>query len=276
MKPVSTANVSIPVIFMRGGGSGAPASHLIRGIDAVEPTEQPRPYERAPAAAGPGGGDELRVGVVDDLLGHRDQLPAARLRPHLDRARGFQVVHRDERLGDRLAHGQEPVVAQDQRGLVAEVSDETRLLVVSQRRALEVVIPEAREHGDRMLREGQQARALGRHGHAVQGVGMEDALGVVSRGVDRAVNHEAGGVHGKRRVLHLVALQIDLDQAGRRDLVEEQPVRVDEELVGGARHPRRDVREHQVLPAEVRHEPVAGSQIDAHRPFFRRHLPMQF
>ena len=126
-----------------------------------------------------------------------------------------------------------------------------------------------------MLRDGKQPRPLRRDGDTVQRVSMEHAPGVVPRGVDGAVNDEAGRVHGEGRILQLVSVHIDLDQARRRDLVEEHAVGIDEELVLGARHPRRDVREHQVLPAVVRHEPITGGEIHPHRPLFGRDLVPQ-
>src|SRR5439155_21011245 len=43
---------------------------------------------------------------------------------------------------------------------------------------------------------------------------------------------------------------------------------IDEELILGARHPRRDVREHQILPAVVRHQPITRGEVHAHGPFF--------
>src|SRR5256885_1387845 len=57
-----------------------------------------------------------------------------------------------------------------------------------------------------------------------------------------------------------------------RDLVEQHAVGVDQELVGLARHARRDVGEDQVVPAEVGDQPVGGGQLDAGLPFLGRHL----
>ena len=167
------------------------------------------------------------------------------------------------------------MVPQDERGLVTEIRHEPRLLVVTQRGALEIVVAQAREHRDRMLGDGEQARPLRRDGDAVQRVRVQHALGVVARGVDGAVDDEARGVDGKGRVLELLALLVDLDQARGGDLVEEHAVRIDQELVRRARHPRRDVGEHEVLPAEACHEPVAGGEIHPHRPFFGRDLVFQ-
>jgi hypothetical protein len=64
-----------------------------------------------------------------------------------------------------------------------------------------------------------------------------------------------GLVDRERRVADLLALQVDLHQARGRDLVEEEPVRVDQELIFGARHPHGDVREGQILPAVPHQQP---------------------
>src|SRR5438046_1233184 len=93
-------------------------SALVRRIHALEPAQQPRPHARALALA--------RDRLLEDVLGHRDQL-AARLRAHLDRARRLEVVHGHPRVGHRLADRQQPVVPQDERGLVAEVGHEARI-----------------------------------------------------------------------------------------------------------------------------------------------------
>ena len=126
-----------------------------------------------------------------------------------------------------------------------------------------------------MLRDGEQARPLRRDGDAVQRVRVEHAFGVVARGVDGAVDDEARGVDRKGRVIELLTLLVDLDQARGGDLVEEHAVGIDQELVRRARHPRRDVGEHEVLPAKACHEPVAGGEIHPHRPFFGRDLVLQ-
>src|SRR5437867_2257729 len=155
-------------------------SALVRRIHALEPAQQPWPHARALALA--------RDRLLEDVLGHRDQL-AARLRAHLDRARRLEVVHGHPRVGHRLADRQQPVVPQDERGLVA--------------------------------------------------------------------------------------LEVDLHQAGGRDLVEEDAVRVDQELVLGVGHAQRDVREDEVLPLVERDEAVGGGEVDAGGPLVGGDLALQ-
>jgi hypothetical protein len=81
-----------------------------------------------------------------------------------------------------------------------------------------------------------------------------------------AVDRETGGIDRPGRVFHLVAVMIHLDQTRGGDLIEQHAIGVDQEMLG-AGHARTDVREHQIVPVEVRHQPVGGSKVDAHRPF---------
>ena len=85
--------------------------------------------------------------------------------------------------------------------LVAEVAHQARLLVVAQRDAFVVVVAEARQHEDRLLRDRQHAALLRRHRDAVQRVRVQHALRVVARRVHRAVDREAGRVDRERRLL---------------------------------------------------------------------------
>ena len=53
-----------------------------------------------------------------------------------------------------------------------------------------------------------------------------------------------------------VACGIDLNRGGRRDLFEEARIRVDQELVGRARHARRKTAEHKVRRTVMRDQPI--------------------
>src|SRR6478609_7114775 len=79
------------------------------------------------------------------------------------------------------------------------------------------------------------------------------------------------GLTGWGGLLDGVAGQVDLDQVGRGDLLEEEAVGVDQEVVFGAREAGRDVGEDQVGHPEVRHEPVDGGEFAAQPEFFRGH-----
>ena len=69
------------------------------------------------------------------------------------------------------------------------------------------------------------------------------------RGVPRAacrVDRVAGSVDAIGRVVQHIAVEVYLDQVGRRDLVIHQAVGVDQDLVVLARDPRRDMVEVEV------------------------------
>ncbi|MNT08245.1 hypothetical protein D3C72_1429810 [compost metagenome] len=125
--------------------------------------------------------------------------------------------------------------------------------------------PGQREH--RLLRNRQQARLLRRDGDAVRGMRVHHAADFGARLVHGAVDDEAGRVDVIRRFQHGLPFVVDLDQARRRDLVEHHAVGVDQELVRRIGHARRDMREDQVVPAEVGHQPVGRGKVDAHLPF---------
>ncbi len=180
---------------------------------------------------------------------HETLFAAAGLRPHLRHAGGFQAVHGLERLGHGLAHRQQAVVAQDQVIVAAQVAHQARLFFGVQRQPLVVVIAQRSQRDEGKLRQGQQAVFLRRHGHAVDGVRVQHAHRVLAGRMDTAVDGEAGRVDVVFRIHHLVAVQVDLDQAGRRDLVEHHAVGIDQEVLG-ARHLGGDVREDQVVPAK--------------------------
>ncbi|MNI58857.1 hypothetical protein D3C73_1139880 [compost metagenome] len=158
-------------------------------------------------------------------------------------------MHGLERFGHGLAHGQQAVVAQDQVVVAAQVAHQARLLFGVQRQAFVVVIAQRTQRNEGELRQGQQARLLRGHGHAVDGMRVQHAHRVLAGRMDTAMNGEAGGVDVVFRIHHLVAVQVDLDQAGRGDLVEHHAVGVDQEMLG-AGHLGGDVREDQVIPPE--------------------------
>jgi hypothetical protein len=83
------------------------------------------------------------------------------------------------------------------------------------------------------------------------------------------VDDEPGQVDGVRGLLDGVAGQIDLHQVRGGDLLEEQPVGVDQEVVLRAGEPDRDVREDEIGHPEVGHEAVDGGEFAAQTEFFR-------
>ena len=101
---------------------------------------------------------------------------------------------------------------------------------------------------------------------------VQDDLRVFATGVDRAVDDEARGIDVVGRIGHLLAVDVDLHQARRRDLVEQHPVGVEEKVVVGTGHPRGEVREDEVVPAVVSDQTVGGGEVHALLPLFGRDL----
>src|SRR5262249_18318421 len=90
----------------------------------------------------------------------------------------------------------------------------------------------------------------------------------------RAVDDEAGRVRlVSAAVADDVPLQVDLDEAGRGDLVEPQAERVDQEVVAGPGDPRGDVGVHEAVPAEQGAPLVAGGKGAPHRRLGRAAFP---
>ena len=92
------------------------------------------------------------------------------------------------------------------------------------------------------------------------------------------MDDEGRDVDGLRRVVELVALGVDLHQARRRDLVEQQPVGINEELILVAGNAQRNVIVDQVVHAELGDHAIAGCKLDAGIPLrrfdpVRRELP---
>ena len=161
------------------------------------------------------------------------------------------------------------MVAQDH-GLrfFPEVSRHARLLFFVRRDALVVVIGDLGVHAHRVLADRQQAALHRRHRDAGAGVCVDHAVDLGTRGVHAAVDDEPGFVnaHADRVVLDL-AFGVDPHQARGGDLVEHQPVGVDEEVLR-SRHARREVRVDQIGPLVDRGELVGGGEVDPHLPLF--------
>ena len=101
----------------------------------------------------------------------------------------------------------------------------------------------------------------------------QDGVQVLACHVDRAVNDETGNVDVIVRLIEQrVAVDIDFDQAGSVDFLVEHAVRIDQELVGCARHAAGDVVGHHLGHPVHRGEPVAGREIDPGLPLLRAYL----
>src|SRR6185503_6440490 len=123
------------------------------------------------------------------------------------------------------------------------------------------------------LRQRKQPAGHRRHRDTGAGMGMEYAGDVRPRLVDGAVDHVAGFVDA---VVGLglpddLALDVDLHQARRGDLLVEHPVKIDEQMIG-AGDARRDVIVDQVGYPVLVYEAIAGGEVDPRLPFLGRHL----
>ena len=186
------------------------------------------------------------------------------------------MVHAFEGGGDRAADRQRAVIAQQHVVLAAEVLLQARALLMVERDALIVVIGEIVGDELRGLVQWQQALAAARHRGAIRRVQMEYAAGVLAHPVDRRMDGEAGRVDAVIAPGKLVAVEVDLDQARRGDLVEHQSVGVDQEVMVRPRHPRGDVGIDQIVPAIQCDEAIAGGEIDALCPLGLRHVGGHF
>jgi hypothetical protein len=186
-------------------------------------------------------------------------------RGQLDLAGLVEVVHDAEGVGHGGAHAEQAVVAQDQRHVVAQRGlDAAAFLQVEGHAFVGMDAHRLVELG-RDLVELQQALLAGGHGHTGHGVGVDDAVRVVARGVHRAVDGEAGRVH-RGAALHHLAVQVDHDQVAGAHLLEQQAEGVEQEtllpfLATG--QPGREVGVERVVPAEAGGQAVGGGQVAA-------------
>ena len=142
-------------------------------------------------------------------------------------------VHVVERLRHSRPDGEQPVIAQDHAVVLAEMLRQHAALRRIALRSVEVVVGDAAVEPRCGLGQRQQPALQRGDRHAGDGVGVHCGHGVRPRPVDRAVDHEAcrmQAVSGVGLVQHL-AVEIDLEEAGGRHLVEQHAVRVDEEVV---------------------------------------------
>ena len=89
-------------------------------------------------------------------------------------------------------------------------------------------------------------------------MGVHHAVGIVTHGVDGAVDGEARRVDIEVTVIELVAGLVYAHQAGSGDLVEHHAVGVDQEVVLVAGDAGRQVGKDQVVPAVQGDQPVGG------------------
>jgi len=81
-----------------------------------------------------------------------------------------------------------------------------------------------------------------------------------------AVDAIVGGIEER------IAVEVDLDQAGRIDFLVEHPVRVDQKMIRRSRNAAGDVVGDHLGHAVQRGEAITGGEIDAGLPFLRADL----
>ncbi len=117
---------------------------------------------------------------------------------------------------------------------------------------------------------GSKSALHRRHRHPGRGVGVGDAVDVVAGGMDGAVDHEPRTVDTViRGVEQNVAIEVDLNQARRRDLLIQHAVWVDEELPILPRNAARNVVGGHFGHAIHLGQPVGGRELHACLPLSR-------
>ena len=117
----------------------------------------------------------LFLDAVQDWFRDRYQFSVACFGHDLNPARALEVVHREERFGGVAADSKQSVIAKNQVSLVSEIVDESRFLIIVQRKSFVVVIGERRQRKQRLLRDGKQTVLLGGDGDSVLGMKVKDA-----------------------------------------------------------------------------------------------------
>ena len=131
--------------------------------------------------------------------------------------------------------------------------------VVVQHRAVEVVVT--------------QTLFLARHRATLGRVDMHDAVGIVARRMNRAVNDEAGTVHAPFAVAPGISVKVDAHQVVRAHFGVVQAESVDQvfRLLACRRGDTyRDVVEDQLGPAQPVKKPITSGEVDSQL-FFRLH-----
>ena len=216
------------------------------------------------------------LGLLLDLGHHlcrrKDQLGIPRrLRGDLDIAGPLQALQLLEGVLDTDACGQQAMVTQDHHALVAQVGHQTLTFVQVQGHAFVTVIGHAPRECDGMLGNRQQAVLLRRHRNAVAGMGVQHRLQVMACAVDGAVDHVAGVVDPQASgVVDEGAVEVDLDQIGGSNFIEQQPEGVDQEMLVGARYTGGKVGVDVIGPLVQGRQAVGGGQFYAYLPFLWR------
>src|SRR5665213_989154 len=172
-------------------------------------------------------------------------------------------LHGDEppgRLVDRVAHGHEPMVAQDGCLVVSQgMGDALALLDVHHHAGVVVEHGVVVVEGAHVLGDGVEGPSEGGPRLAVYGVGVGRGNDVGAGGVDLGVDGECRDVD-RLVPVHDLALVVDQDQVRGPDMAEVHTERIDPEMVGSFGVACRDVAGHPLVEAELREEAEGGGQ----------------
>lgn len=238
---------------------------IVARVFTVKSAQQARPGQAGTGIVGHC--LELLADVVDHALRQGAQCMPATLRHDLDFAGTVENVHLEERIRAVFANGQQAVVAQNHVGCTSQILDQPGFFFGVQSHALIVMVRQGAQRKQTGLGQGEQAGLLGTDSDPGIGVQVHDHMGIIAGLVHGTVYRKAGRVDVIRRVRHLVACQINLDQTAGRDFAECHAVGIDQKMGILTRHARGNVREDQIIPTIERHQPVAGGEIDALLPF---------
>ena len=170
-----------------------------------------RPFELEVAVVG-GHLVVLPADLLADLLRRNDQIGAHGQSRDLHLASEVEVEHQAKGFGDAATDREQPVIAQDEPAVGAEVANDALALIEIERDPLVIVNAEAPVILERDLADRQE-RVLHRGSrHASPRVGVDDAGRVMTRQVNGAVDGEAGGIPAMRAVVDLAAVHVDLHQ----------------------------------------------------------------
>ncbi|MNP51903.1 hypothetical protein D3C76_1462580 [compost metagenome] len=98
-------------------------------------------------------------------------------------------------------------------------------------------------------------------------MGVQHGFQIRTSAVDSTVNDIACLVDAQpQRIIDDAAIDVDLDQVGGGDFVEQQAKGVDQEVLVRPWHAGREVRVDMVGPAKQRRQAIGGGQLDPHLP----------
>ncbi len=215
--------------------------------------------------------NDTRVACSSARPADLDQLIAHAPSRHLDLAGALHRPQVRKRLRQRLAPGEQPVVAQDQDRLAAHGREHARAFLGVDGDALEVVVGDFPiKLGGIEIRHRQPALGAG-HRQPGGGVRVHHAMRPVDLAVHGGMRRQARRIDRPLAVGEDVAVEIDLDEVGGGDLGVVQAERVDQQVLLRARHAQGDVIVDHLGPAEVGEDAVAGGELDARPPLLGRH-----